>query len=193
MKWTRFIAASANHTRGTREPGAGDERGPSHLPFLGVLVGAIGVCVPTAVGAQYVLHNFPDTNGTVFATALSENTLYLGGRFSKINPEKTSGVPIDAATAMAEPGFPVVGGAAPGQAAASVNAVAPDGAGGWFIGGKFSLVGGVPRANLAHILPDKTVSAWNPSPNGPINALAMSGSTLYVTGQFGQIGGVTRS
>ena len=42
----------------------------------------------------------------------------------------------------------------------TVNTSASDGAGGWFIGGNFSHVGGLPRYGLAHILADGNVSDW---------------------------------
>jgi hypothetical protein len=35
-----------------------------------------------------------------------------------------------------------------------VRAVVPDGSGGWFIGGDFNYVGGVPRNHLAHVRAD---------------------------------------
>src|SRR5262245_30594305 len=70
--------------------------------------------------------------------------------------------------------------------------MAPDGAGGWFIGGVFSRVGGLPRANLAHVLADNSVAAWNPGTNGNVNAVEASGSTVYVGGYFSNAGGQTR-
>ena len=74
-----------------------------------------------------------------------------------------------------------------------VYAAAPDGSGGWYIGGSFDSVDGVPRTNLAHIRADHTVSDWNPNPNGGVAAIAVSGPTVYVGGGFSSIGGGSRS
>jgi hypothetical protein len=88
-----------------------------------------------------------------------------------------------------------------------VLAVVSDGAGGWFIGGEFTYVGGVARTGLAHINSDGTVdTTWNPGPTcdsscpglpaGPpaglsakVTALATSGDELFVGGVFSSIGG----
>src|SRR3989344_2544128 len=58
----------------------------------------------------------------------------------------------------------------------SVNAIAQDGSGGWYIGGQFTVVEGVARNNAAHILASGAVdTAWNPNPNNTARALAVSG------------------
>ena len=80
-----------------------------------------------------------------------------------------------------------------------VYAIVPDGAGGVYIGGNFSQLtpagGGAPvlRNDLAHILADGSIAAWNPGTNGAVFALAVSGSTVYAGGFFGSIGGQLRS
>jgi hypothetical protein len=73
-----------------------------------------------------------------------------------------------------------------------VTAVAPDGSGGWFIGGTFNAVGGLSRANVAHINSDMSVAAWNPGIAGSVNAIAVSGGIVYVGGAFNQAGGQPR-
>jgi hypothetical protein len=89
-----------------------------------------------------------------------------------------------------------------------VTAIAADGHGGWFIGGRFSAVEGLPRRNLAHVLADGSVAAWNPGVAGVtqwvhtpdrypidpgVDALALAGNTLYVGGLFTTVGGQPRS
>ena len=126
-------------------------------------------------------------NGEVDAVALSGNTLYIGGAFSRVGPASGCGAPIDASTGSLLAGFPQVNG--------YVYTAAPDGSGGWFIGGSFTRVGGLPRAGLAHINSDLTVNSWNPgvSSLGYVFALAVSGSTVYAGGSFFQAGGQPRS
>src|SRR5439155_11662631 len=124
-------------------------------------------------------------NGTVNAAVLSGGTLYIGGAFTQVGPATGGGVPIDATNGAPVSGFPKVLG--------SVAAVAPDGSGGWYIGGSFTSVGGISRSNIAHVLPDHSVSAWNPNADGAVSALAVRGTTLYVGGIFGSIGGEARN
>jgi hypothetical protein len=93
-------------------------------------------------------------------------------------------MPLDRRTGAAEPPYPKVLGA--------VRAVAPDGAGGWYIGGQFTAVGGQPRRNLAHILANGEVSAWAPEPNSSVGALALRGGLVYAGGRFSTIGGQER-
>src|SRR5207244_4046263 len=114
-------------------------------------------------------------NGNVDALELSGNTLYLGGDFTVVGPHTGAFVPLDPASGKPIHPFPTVIG--------SIRAMAPDGDGGWFIGGGFTSVGWLPRRNLAHVLADGSVVPWNPSAEGIIVlALAVSGNTVYVGG-----------
>ena len=107
------------------------------LLFAALLIGR----APNAVG-QTVDPNLPVTDGQVRAMVRSGNTLFIGGDFSRVGPATGCLVPIDAASAVPL-SLPMVAG--------EVHEVAPDGAGGWYVGGLFSSVAGVPRANLAHV------------------------------------------
>src|SRR5207249_2600730 len=96
------------------------------------------------------------TDGPVHVIRHIGDRLYIGGAFSRIGPRSGGAVPLDLATGRAIEGFPRVRG--------NVLVIIPDGEGGWFIGGSFSAVGGVPRQNLAHVLPDLRLAAWAPHP-----------------------------
>jgi hypothetical protein len=78
----------------------------------------------------------------------------------------------------------------------SVNSIVSDGAGGWYIGGAFHQVFGVPRTNLAHLRADLSVSDWNPGGNqatdGWIQELAVGDGMIYAAGPFTVIGGAAR-
>ena len=126
------------------------------------------------------------TNGDVNAIVCAGGTIYLGGLFSRVGPATGGGVPLDATSGALPPSFPKVAG--------GVRAVVSDGVGGWYIGGEFTAVGGLPRANLAHVASDLSVSAWNPYVEyGPVYALAVSGSTIYAGGTFQSIDWQSRS
>ena len=148
----------------------------------------------TPAEAQSVREDFYVTNGSVNTAVLSGNTLYIAGGFTQVGPATGGGVPIDAMSGVPVAGFPKVTG--------HVYAVEPDGSGGWYVGGRFTNVGGVPRNNIAHILSDNSVSAWNPDPDNEashsfhpaaVNTIAVSGNTVYVGGSFTNIGGEERT
>jgi hypothetical protein len=136
------------------------------------------------------------TNGPVQAIMRSGDTIYIGGRFDRVGPRTGPGVEV-ALDGSQNPGLPEISGAGPSSLNGSgggLSAVAADGSGGWYIGGLFTHVGGVPRTNLAHIRADHSVDpSFNPYVNDAVHALAVSGSTVYVAGLFTSIGGQTRN
>jgi len=125
------------------------------------------------------------TDGTVAAIARSGNTIYVGGFFTTVGPNTGGGSVLDRRTGDPVSGFPRVTGV--------VDAATEDGAGGWFIGGSFVAVGGLPRSNLAHVFADGSVAEWAPNTDGEVLALARSGGCLYIGGFFTHLGGVPRS
>ncbi len=125
------------------------------------------------------------TDGQVHETLLSGNTLYLAGSFRHVAPAIGGGVPVHAISGAPMTGFPRVSG--------SVHTVIADGSGGWFVGGDFRSLNGIPRSNLAHVLADNSVAPWNPGTNGRVLTLAKIGTTLYVGGGFTIIAGQPRS
>src|SRR5262249_7779035 len=111
------------------------------------------------------------------------STIYLGGQFSSVGPATGGCLFVDGAGASL-PGFPRVAG--------QVFCTAPDGVGGWYIGGYFTTGGGLPGSNLARILANGSVGAWNPGTDADVYALAVSGTTVYVGGLFDTAGGQPR-
>ena len=66
-------------------------------------------------------------------------------------------------------------------------------AGGWMIGGEFTQVNGSARNRLARLAADGTLdSTFDVSVDGTVRALAVSGTTVYLGGDFGTAGGQTR-
>ena len=174
----------------------GDATFEAHEVFYVRLTGATNEAIADSVGVGTIqnddqhplLRDFYVTNGAVNATALSPagDVLYIGGQFTYVGPMIGSWAAIDNATGQPVAPLPLVGGG-------SVSAAAPDGAGGWYIGGEFTAVMGVPRQSLAHILAGGGLSEWNPGANGAVLALAVSGNSVYVGGAFTTIGGQPRS
>jgi hypothetical protein len=134
--------------------------------------------------AQAVDPNLWVVSGTVNAVARSANTLYVGGVFTQIGPPTGAGVPIDPVNGSPAASFAKIAGV--------VSAVAPDGSGGWFVGGGFTAANGT-KNNLVHVLADNGLDSWNPNPNGAVSCIAVSGSLVYVGGDFTSVGGQARN
>jgi hypothetical protein len=141
-------------------------------------------------------------NGPVAGIARIGNRLVIGGAFTEIGPRTGQAALVDPATGAAQSGFPEVAGGA-------VEAVVPDGAGGWYLGGDFRYAGGLPRAGLAHVLANGAVdprfaasaayvydvTAASPAGTvqpGGVTALALAGPTLYAAGTFDRADGADR-
>src|SRR5262245_36999240 len=148
------------------------------------LIAAVQVLWVVPAAAQAIDTTLSVTNGPVSTVVRDANTIYIGGDFTLVGPS-TDGAPLSTASGSLIEPFPRVEG--------DVWAVVSDGAGGWYIGGNFSAVGGVPRSKLAHILADGSVASWDPNPDGPVYALSASVSTVYAGGFFTNIGGQARN
>lgn len=163
-----------------------------YWPVLGVQWNAQGRYTSTPSSNSWVVDGGSGDTPRVNAIKANGNTVYVGGDFSMVGPRTGSFASLKASDAGYEPGTPEVAGTAgtPSGGTVPVRAIAPDGAGGWFIGGDFKYVGGQRHDRLAHIRLDGTLDqTWDPAPNGDVYALVVSGSSLYVGGQFTAIGG----
>jgi trimeric autotransporter adhesin len=127
-------------------------------------------------------------DGPVHAIVETNGIVYIGGLFDYISPVSEAGKTgkaFDRISGENLPDMPKVNG--------TIKAIIPDNAGGWFLGGLFSSVGGYPLTNLAHIRADRSIDThWTANPDGAVLALVASETTLYVGGLFTTIGGQTR-
>ena len=104
-------------------------------------------------------------DGDIRAIAQVGTRVVIGGTFTKVGPVTRGAVGVvDTAGKTFQPGFPDVVGV--------VTAVASDGAGGWYLGGTFSSVGGQPRTNLAQVDASGAVTSFAPQPNAPVTRAA---------------------
>ena len=147
-------------------------------------------------------------NGSVAVISQPDaaGTRYIAGTFSRANPWDTGrGVAVGVGTGRVLARFPKVG---PTNAIGpEVRRVVSDGRGGFFIAGAFTCVGGdggddgdctdageFAANRMAHLNADGSIdTAFNPQPNGDVLALVRDGGTLYVGGDFTEIGGASRA
>lgn len=161
---------------------------------------AAGLPLRSAVAGATPQADFWIANGPVYSTVLSGATLYIGGDFTYVGPQTGAGVTVNTISGVPDP-FPNING--------QVHAAAPDGAGGWYVGGEFTEVDGSSTfSNLVHIIPNSgntqmiVDTSFKPvvsitSGTASVDALLVSGTTLYVGGTFDSIddgsGPVTRN
>jgi hypothetical protein len=131
----------------------------------------------------------PDANGT----------RYLGGAFKNFNAIATgNGALTDGTTGAIDLSFPQIG-----FGSGTLEAAAADGSGGLYIAGSGQIYGdGGPywggdvltHSGVAHINADGSLdTSWNPNVDGRVMSIAVSGSTVYFSGSFTTVGGITRN
>ncbi len=153
------------------------------LPLLLTLLSPL---LARAQPSSLAREDFWVPDGPVNAIVETNGAVYIGGLFEYISPVSLTGNAFDLVSGAALPGFPKVNGA--------IKAIVADNAGGWFIGGLFTSVGGVPVTNLVHIRADKTVDTnWVANPDDAVLALVSSSDKLYVGGSFLHISGQPHS
>jgi len=143
--------------------------------------GTVGAADVTSVVVDCSKESNWVTNGTVYSTALSEDgeALYIGGSFTQVGRRTGSFVPVDSATGAVTPNSVVDG---------SVYTQVPDGAGGWYLGGSFTRVNGSTQKYLVRLRADGSVDpTFAAAPSDTVNAIALSGNTLFVGGNFVQM------
>lgn len=122
-------------------------------------------------------------DGEVRTIAQVGSSVVFGGSFTKVGPATrgAAGV-VDIAGKTFGASFPDVNG--------TVNVSAPDGSGGWYVGGDFATVGGQNRANLAHVDASGALTSFDPGVNGPVYELLVAADgDLLVGGNFTQAAG----
>lgn len=144
---------------------------PGGKRALQAFAALIGVLLATTGAAVDLRDEVWVANGPVYTSVASGNlnTWFFGAA---------------AGASVAADGLPRVNG--------PVHVVISDGAGGCYLGGEFSAVGGLPRDNLAHIDAFGGVTGWAPGADGAVRALALRGDALFVGGEFTTIAGTPR-
>jgi hypothetical protein len=138
---------------------------------------------------------FPVVEGSVHAVLVDGGTAYVGGSFTSVGPMTGPMAILGAGDGALRQAFPELGAAPWGIGEfAVVDAIEPDGAGGWYVGGHFGRAAGEYRAGLVHLRSDGSVDPdFRADVAGRVHALALYGDTLWVGGNFASIGGEARS
>jgi hypothetical protein len=134
------------------------------------------------------------SNGAVDSLLPLGDRLYFGGSFTTVGPRTgpTARVPIgtdraDLDVAQVSGAARMSIGAESWLQATDAWVTIADGAGGYYVGGDFSYVGGRPHAGLAHVLMNgkvdpqfqASVIGWN-NGFGMVNSLVLAGDRLFI-------------
>lgn len=123
---------------------------------------------PTTVSSRYLVVGA----GPILRV---RGAVYVGG-VSRVATPTGSALVLSTSTGKAAPIKAAVAGG-------SVQAAIADGTGGWYIGGTFTSVGGVPRPGLAHLSRGGSLdAAFAPPALGQVRALVLDAGRLYVGG-----------
>lgn len=141
-----------------------------------------------------------DANEPVESMAEDNGILYIGGRFTEVDGEprkRSAAINIeDLSDSELTPWAPAISNT--DDAAVRAFAISDDDT--LYAAGNFNQVGGEERNNVVAITTDSEgqaeVSEWNPDVSGiafmgstAVNAMAVSGDTVYIGGNFAEVGG----
>lgn len=124
-------------------------------------------------------------NEQIYQVARAGDRVYAYGYFDSVGRYAGPGAALSAADGSPVPSPQI----ADGQVSVSVS----DGAGGWYLGGDFTRIGGHPAGGLAHVLGSGELdTGFLPVTDGLVSAMALVGGTLYVGGSFSHVGDSAR-
>lgn len=127
------------------------------------------------------------TNGDLHDVTRVGDRVVARGFFTQVGRYSGPAVALDAATGART--------TAPVLDDGMVSVAVPDGAGGWYAGGDFTLADDRRLDDLVHVLADGTVDPdfdVAVTGGGGIYALALAGDVLYLGGSFSSVAGVER-
>ncbi len=130
----------------------------------------------------------PEANERVYALALNEDILYVGGNFQHVGgKDKQFIAAVEVSSGIVTEWNP--------SANSSIRSIIVDDENGIvYLGGFFVSVGGQARNRIAAIDADTGLAtAWNPGADKEVLTLTKNGNSIYAGGAFENIGGKSRS
>ncbi len=122
-----------------------------------------------------------DTFGCIYAMGIKGDTLFVGGRFTRVNGvTRNNFAAIRISTGTLLPSFNTgIGGS--GDTVFSITVYK----GRIYVGGKFTTVFGQPRINIARLSYDGVVNAWNPSGIGVVRKTMQHTNRILMVADLG--------
>jgi len=132
--------------------------------------------------------NLDMANGQVKSLLLSGDTLFVGGDFTG-----TAESFHDANGIITDANGVVLHDLTISPSTEFIRTTCADDNGGWFVGGVFTSIGGLPRNNIAQIDAIGQITSWNISIDGTVSKLKVIGNNLYISGSFTTVNGQPRA
>lgn len=144
------------------------------------------ICFLVLQQASFSQQDFKwQTDGTVNATVIKNDTLYVGGKFNYIGPYYGTCIMTDDIAGTRNAAWPVFD--------AAVRIIVPDGSGGYYVGGDFTKVNSVTKNKLVHLYSNFSIDmGWSPNVNGDVRAIFATSTAVYLGGFFTTVGGQSR-
>jgi hypothetical protein len=185
--WISVISDPSGNGNGTVAYAVEENLSPSsrfgRLTIAGQVFTIYQAGAPIALNSSVA--QFPLVDGEVNAMVLYGSNLYFGGTFERVAEYVGSGLVFDGLTGRLKRGFPLINDA--------TLAAIPDGAGGFYVGGRFSRVGPYVRHRLARIRADGSVDPdFDPDIGGyqaEVRTLLLDNGILYAGGRFSTVNG----
>ena len=174
---------------GVKDPFTGD---PLLRRVRGLLAGApgdapLGAGLPSSTPSGGGTGRGFESNAVELVKRFGDKLL-VGGHFNVAAAQPAAG------EAQLDPGTGAPAGALPAVAGGPVVDAQPDGAGGLYIAGGFTAVGGQPHRGVAHLRADGTLDpAFTADADGAVQSVALRGARLYLGGSFTHVGGQARN
>ncbi len=164
------------------------------LAALGAVVALLVVVPPAAATIATKPLVTWQTNGRVLAILQVGTTTYVGGKFTQISDHSGNTETVSNLAAFNSSGNPVA--ATMPLPNDAVKAFATNGSGDIYFAGSFTKVGTSGRNHIAAMTTGGTLvpkSAWAGAADGDVEALAVAGSNLYLSGTFTTADGQART
>lgn len=156
--------------------------------MLGILAVTASVTPAAALAATPELTRIETlaTESAVNSMQRSRNRIFIGGEFTHVSPVTGPVAELNSASGRLQRRFPPLEG--------HVSALASDGAGGFFAGGRFTTAAGPLRRNLIHVLASGELDPlFAAQVDNAVNVIVRQGARLYIGGSFVSVGGRSRN
>ena len=123
----------------------------------------------TAIGG------FPGYDNVVNKVSVMGDSIITGGNYTHSAFYSPNSAKITAANIKPDPNFPATNGI--------IYSVAQDASGNYYVGGSFTIIGGVNQAYVAKLNSSfQVVTGWTPQVNYIVRSVIVSGNTVYIGG-----------